>query len=155
MQCLKLGGQHTKGHSSWQWCVSTTAGLKYRLALSLSLRNPSLAPSCCGILFSFFFLIDPCFLFCLSIWERHCSQKRGREGGVVFRRQSGVPLRVSLKATSRANTQINTDNQTRKRIASVYCLLDKHCSVRHASRPGPVSAVRMRSLDIIHHLKRH
>ena len=44
----------------------------------------------------------------------------------------GSSLRVSLKATSRANTQINTDNRTRKRIASVCCLLDKHCSVRHA-----------------------
>ena len=71
------------------------------LSLSLSLRNPSLAPSCCGILFPFFFLIDPCFLFYLSIWERHGSQKRISSGGglglgggglgVVFRRQSGVP----------------------------------------------------------------
>ena len=77
-------------------------------SLSLSLRNPSLAPSCCGILFPFFFLIDPCFLFYLSIWERHGSQKRISSGGglglgggglglgggglgVVFRRQSGVP----------------------------------------------------------------
>lgn len=91
IQCLKLGGQPTKGHSSWQWCVSTTAGLKYRLALSLSVTPPSL-PAVAGYSSHFSFWSTPVsFFVCPSGRGTAAKREGGGGGGVVFRRQPGVP----------------------------------------------------------------
>lgn len=77
IQLLQREGHQTKGHNSWQWCVSTTAGLKYRLALSL---YPLLHPQLLLDTLPIFLLIKPSvsFFVCLiqAIWERLGRQER-------------------------------------------------------------------------------